>query len=237
MNFRSSLRFRHAAFTRVELIVVIAVIVIFVGLLFPAGHPITTQANKVKARTDVVNTVAAVKQYYTEYGAYPLANQVTNKDITFGDKSSGAGGTVVPNNQLYDILRNYPNDAVDTRPSPDGNSRQIVFFEGRNGIPTSGNPRSGFAGSGTTGTGTLGCFYDPWGNQYAISVDGSGDGWVPVPYLDFPAPSGSSNLPATCVKSGCAAWSVGKDGKIGRGGDFYYNKGGTTPSDDLISWQ
>ena len=230
-------RLRRLAFTRIELLVVIALIVILIGLFLSLGHPVSEQAYKVKAKTDVVNTVAAVKQYYTEYGAYPATNQGGNKDITFGDKSSGASGPVVPNNQLYDILRNYPNSTPGARPSPDGNSRQIVFFEGKNAILKSGNPRSGFAGAETTGTGTLGCFYDPWGNQYAISVDGSGDGWVPVPYLDFPAPSGSSNLPATCVNAGCAAWSVGKDGKIGRGGDSYYNKNGIAPSDDVISWQ
>ena len=237
MNFRSPLRSRRAAITYLEILALIALIAILMGLFFPCLGCVGEQAYKVKAKTDVVNTVAAVKQFYTEYGAYPLANQASNIDITFGDKSSGASGTVVPNNQHYDILRNYPNGAPGARPSPDGNSRQIVFFEGKNAILKSGNPRSGFATTTTIGTGTLGCFYDPWGNQYAISVDGSGDGWVPVPYLDFPAPSGSSNLPATCVKAGCAAWSVGKDGKIGLGGDSYYNKGGTAPSDDVISWQ
>jgi len=230
-------RLRRLAFTRIELLVVIALIVILIGLFLSLGHPVSEQAYKVKAKTDVVNTVAAVKQYYMEYGVYPLTNQPANTDVTFGDGNCGASGLVSANNKLYDILRNYPNDTSGARPSPDGNSRQIVFFEGKNGIATSGHPRSGFASSTTGGTGTLGCFYDPWGNQYAISVDGSGDGWVPVPYLDFPAPSGSGNLPATCVKAGCAAWSVGKDGKIGRGGDFYYKRDETKPSDDVISWQ
>jgi type II secretory pathway pseudopilin PulG len=106
MNFRSPLRLRHAVFTRVELIVVIALIAIFTGLLFPGRGIPGDQAYKVKAKTDVVNTVSAVKNFYTEYGAYPFTGQAIDRDITFGDKSSGSSGTVVPNNQLYDILRN-----------------------------------------------------------------------------------------------------------------------------------
>lgn len=237
MNIRSLFGFRQSAFTRAELIVVIAIIAILIGFLPTSYFINSNQANKVRAKADVVYTVAAVKQYYAEYGTYPLTNQPADTDITFGDAASGVTGRVAPNNQLYDILRNYPNIASDARPMPDGNARKIIFFEGRNGTPTTGNPRNGFAGSATGGTGTLGCYYDPWGNQYAISIDGTYDNWVPVPYLDFPAPPGSKNLPATCVKWGCAAWSVGKDGKIGRGGDFYYKRNAATPSDDVISWQ
>ena len=237
MNSRAPLRFRHSAFTLVELLTVIAIIAILMGLLFPALQIVKDQANKVKAKTDVINTVAAVKQYYTEYGKYPLTGQTTTPatDIVFGDSTSvGAAGTAVPNNNLYDILRNYPNGS---RPSPDGNPRQIVFFEGKNGIGTSGMPRSGFAGTTTGGTGVLGCYYDPWGAQYAISVDGNYDNWVPVPYSDFPAPSGSGVSYPSAANVGCAAWSIGKDATVGSvtGGAYYKNNG--TPSDDVISWQ
>src|ERR1700722_15527944 len=99
MNFRCPLRLRHAGFTRVELVVVIAIIAICMGLFFPGRGSVNGRANNLKAKTDLQNTVAAVKQFYVEYGAYPLANQATNMDIIFGDKSSGASGKVIPNNQ------------------------------------------------------------------------------------------------------------------------------------------
>jgi prepilin-type N-terminal cleavage/methylation domain-containing protein len=233
MNSRTPLGFRHSAFTLVELLTVIAIIAILMGLLFPAIQIVKDQANKVKAKTDIVNTVAAVKQYYTEYGKYPLTNQTTNTDIVFGDASSAPTGNPVSNNQLYDILRNYPNG---NRTTPDGNPRQIVFFEGRNGIATSGNPRGGFASSTMGGSGTIGAFYDPWGAQYAIAVDGNYDNFTPVPYLDFPAPTGGNVTAADAVNVGCAAWSVGKDGQIGNKGDSYFKNNGTN-SDDVISWQ
>src|SRR5438552_3035429 len=64
-----------AAFTLVELLTVIAIIAILMGLLFPAIGIVKEQARKVQAKTDITNIVAAVKQYYTEYGKYP---QVAN---------------------------------------------------------------------------------------------------------------------------------------------------------------
>jgi prepilin-type N-terminal cleavage/methylation domain-containing protein len=247
MNSRPPISFRRSAFTLVELLTVIAIIAILMGLLFPALSIVKDQANKVNAKTNVVNTVAAVKQYYTEYGKYPLAGVVqgtsstTAQDWLFGDTASvGSAGTANNNNLLYDILRNYPNGRP-TGSNPDGNPRQIVFFEGKTGIATTGMPRNGFTPStssgGATGTGIQGCLYDPWGAQYAISVDGTYDNWVPVPYQDFAAPTGNTNsLPTDCVNVGCAAWSIGKDGKIGNNGDSYFKNNGT-PSDDVISWQ
>ena len=247
MNSRAPLRFIRSAFTLVELLTVIAIIAILMGLLFPALQIVKDQANKVKAKTDVVNTVAAVKQYYTEYGKYPLAGVAqtgvaTTKDYVFGDAASAStAGTPNNNHLLYDILRNYPNGSQTRSEGPsgaDGNPRQIVFYEGKNGIATSGMPRSGFAGNATGGTGILGCFYDPWGAQYAVSVDSNYDNFVPVPYLDFPAPSGADLPYASAVNVGCAAWSVGKDGVVGSATSPSYYKAPTgIQSDDVISWQ
>jgi len=249
MNSRAPLRFRLSAFTLVELLTVIAIIAILMGLLFPALQIVKNQANKVRAKTDVVNTVAAVKQYYAEYGKYPLTgainlgNAQTNADVLFGDSNSVPNGSPNANNLLFDILRNYPNLGGSPRPSPDGNPRQITFFEGRNGTPTNATPLSGFMGSSTGGTGgVIGCFYDPWGNQYAISIDGTYDNWVPVPYLDFTVTNAGPTTPSPGVNVGCAAWSVGKDGKLGTSvsgsGDSYYkNPSLSTTSDDVISWQ
>src|SRR5271163_891996 len=126
MNSRAPLRFIRSAFTLVELLTVIAIIAILMGLLFPALQIVKDQANKVKAKTDVVNTVAAVKQYYTEYGKYPLAGVTqtgvaTTTDYVFGDMNSAANaGTPNNNNLLYDILRNYPNGPSTRTEGPSG---------------------------------------------------------------------------------------------------------------------
>jgi len=235
------------AFTLVELLTVIAIIAILMGLLFPVLQTVRDQANKVKAKTDVVNTVAAVKQYYTEYGKYPLSGVAqtgvtTSSDYVFGDSNSASSaGTANNNNLLYDVLRNYPNGASTRTEGPsgaDGNPKQIVFFEGKLGISTSGMPRNGIAGASTGGSGVLGCYYDPWGAQYAISVDANYDNFVPVPYQDFAAPTGSGLSYPSAVNVGCAAWSIGKDGVCGTTANpGYYKAPNGVQSDDVISWQ
>jgi len=240
MKFRPPLRNRASAFTLIELLTVIAIIAILMGLLFPALSIVKDQANKVKAKTDLVNTVAAVKQYNTEYGKYPAAPSITSGqpgDYAFGDPNayaltvtdtSGGTGATQSNEQLYNVLRNYPGM---TRPTPDLNPRQIVFFEGRTGTTTAANPRGGFATS-TTG-GTNGAFYDPWGNQYYIIIDGGYDNLLNVPYNDYK----SNPLPQSVV-----GFSLGKDGllgkKTGNAGDGYFKNSSTgVMSDDVITWQ
>jgi Tfp pilus assembly protein PilE len=218
---------RNSALTLPELLTIIAVILILLGLFFPCIHCAGKQAAKVRAKSDLMATVAAVKQYYAEYGEYPSAGQAPNMDITFGNAASGAASPV-SNEALYNILRNYPGMK---RPTPDGNSKQIVFIEGKNAIGTPANPKGGFATSSTGGTGAPGAFYDPWGNQYAITIDGNYDSHVSVPYWDVMKAS------ANGLNSGCAAWSVGKDGKLGNKGDKLFKNARGSTSDDVVSWE
>ena len=104
------------------------------------------------------------------------------------------------------------------------NPRRIGFFEGKSASnPTA--PKGGFAETGSSGV--IGAFYDPWGAQYGIIIDADYDNQVTVPYTDF-----ASAPPQT----GVAAYSMGKDGKLGTAGDKKYKSSGS-PSDDVISWQ
>lgn len=65
---QSSLR----GFTLIELLVVITIIVILMGLLFPAFRGVQDQAKRTQAKNDLSQIVTAVNAYYTEYGKYPL---------------------------------------------------------------------------------------------------------------------------------------------------------------------
>jgi len=235
-------RIRLSAFTLIELLTVIAIIAILMGLLFPAITIVKDSANKVKARTDLVNTVASVKQYFAEYGKYPVsgataASSTNPADLAFGDPSkSGSSLTVSSNNLLFDVLRNYPNG---NRPASgatpgDGNPRQIVFFEGKTGTSTANGVKGGFATtSNTTNGGVLGAMYDPWGTQYTIEIDANYDNFIVVPYNDFQ----SSTTPPG-LNYGCVGWSLGKDLQLGTKGDGYFRNQTTgQPSDDVITWQ
>jgi type II secretory pathway pseudopilin PulG len=225
MNYRPQSRSRILAFTLVELLTVITIIAILMGLLFPAINIAKDQARKAEARTAVTGIVASVKQYYTEYGKYPLGDQATPSsptDVIFGDNG-------VPNQKLFDILRNVgPGPGQPNQYNP----RAIVFFEGRTATDKSA-PKSGFAQAAGPNGVNAGDYVDPWGYPYRICIDGDYDNRISnLPYADFKDPS---LYPLT----GVAAFSVGKDGAVGsaKAGDQMYKSSNGTTSDDIISWQ
>ena len=145
------------AFTLIELLVVISIIIILMGLLFPAFRGAQDQAKKVQAKNDLVQIVTAVNAFYTEYGQYPGPS---GSDTTFGssgttnkalfDESRGTGGTV--------------------------NTRQIVFITLPD-VKDPANPRSGIGTTTRTGE-----YFDPWGMPYNIIVDGNYDNQITNPY-------------------------------------------------------
>ncbi|MDQ3314524.1 MAG: hypothetical protein M3505_07835, partial [Verrucomicrobiota bacterium] len=62
-----------AAFTLIELFVVMATIGILLGLAFPAFTSVQNSTRKTQAKNDLVQIVTAVNAFYTEYGKYPTA--------------------------------------------------------------------------------------------------------------------------------------------------------------------
>src|SRR3979490_3460112 len=81
-------------FPLIELLVVITIIVVVLGLLFPAFQAVQNQAKKTQAKNDLTQIVTAVNAYYTEYGKYPLVAA----DAIYGP----AGAT---NDALFNELR------------------------------------------------------------------------------------------------------------------------------------
>ncbi|MEP7078382.1 MAG: prepilin-type N-terminal cleavage/methylation domain-containing protein [Chthoniobacterales bacterium] len=134
----------EGAFTLIELMVVIAIIVILMGLLFPAFRGVQDQAKKTQAKNDLTQIVTAVNAYYTEYGKYPTA---ATSDIIFG-----AGGSA--NNLLFNPLR-----GLDVTLNP----RQIVFLN----APDAKNQTTPVSGIQTS----TGVYFDPWGSVYSTKID------------------------------------------------------------------
>src|SRR4030081_3735920 len=60
------------AFTLIELLFVITIIVVVLGLLFPAFQAVQNQAKKTQAKNDLTQIVTAVNAFYTEYGKHPV---------------------------------------------------------------------------------------------------------------------------------------------------------------------
>jgi prepilin-type N-terminal cleavage/methylation domain-containing protein len=215
-------------FTLIELIVVITIIAILIGLLFPAINGAQRQAKKVQAKNDLMQIVAAMNAYYTDYGKFAVDDSKQGFDTLLGDP----GGTY-DNAFIFNAVRAIADGNWNT--SNKLNPRQVVYFNAPN-VKDPANPKSGFATQDTTSNGNAikkGGFVDPWGNEYLVTVDSDYDGWT----MDFHAYSdltyttvtgGAGTFPA--VQGSCTASSWGQDNKQGTNGDGKY-KG----SDDVIS--
>ncbi|HYY14536.1 MAG TPA: prepilin-type cleavage/methylation domain-containing protein [Chthoniobacterales bacterium] len=206
---------RARAFTLIELIVVITMIIILVGLLFPAFRGVQDQAKRTQAKNDLTQIVTAVNAFYTEYGRYPTS---ATTDTIYGP--GGASSNAVILNELR---------AANTYTL---NTRQIVFISPPD-VKDPNNPRSGIASKTTTVNGiTVNQydFVDPWGTPYNVEIDGDYNNQITTnPYPDTDGSAG-----ATPLRQGVIAWSYGSDQtKATKSPPSNTYKG----SDDVISWQ
>jgi prepilin-type N-terminal cleavage/methylation domain-containing protein len=204
-----------SGFTLLELLIVIAIIAILAGLLFPAFMGAQKAAKKTQAKNDLTQIVTAVNGFYTEYGKYPLVTDDTplssTTDLFYTLRAVGDKGGANANNAI--------------------NTRQIVFLSPPD-VKDTANPRSGI--------GTDGQWYDAWGTTYKITINGTYDNGVPNPYGPDP-PGGAGPDP---IRQGVIAWSFGPNGLLGGGNATdpnFSNENGTvniyTGSSDAISWQ
>jgi prepilin-type N-terminal cleavage/methylation domain-containing protein len=197
------------AFTLIELLVVIAIIAILVGLLFPAFKAVQNQARSTQAKNDLTQIVNAVNAFYTDYGKYPMS---TGVDTIYGS-------ITIPNSNVLYVLRADPTTA-NGNPNANNavNTRQIVYIS----PPYVKNDTVGSRRSGISTTD--GNYYDPWGNQYQLRIDGNYDNSFANPYGNN---QGAGPDP---LSIGVISWSLGPDQTLGNGGAY-------TNSDDVISWQ
>jgi len=195
------------AFTFIELLVAMTLVAILASIAYPVIISIMERARKTQAKNDLTQIVTAVNGYYTEYGKYPLAPDdstiASNADLFFTLRAVAAAGSA------------NANDAA--------NPRKIVFIQ----PPDSKVSNPALAGIDPTASSpTFGAWFDPWGSQYQIRIDGTYDNQIPNPYT---TDTGAGPDPLT---QGVIGWSLGKDVAGGSG-----NKDSGTSADDVISWQ
>lgn len=181
----------RAAFTLIELLVVITIIIILMGLLFPAFKGVQDQAKRTQAKNDLTQIVTAVNAYYTDYGKYPIpaASQGVDEDYTY----SYDGSASAPNSALVKILQNDPSATAD-------NPRGVVFFSGPVAKST------GSYGIQPSTSADAFTFKDAWGKGYSVCIDSN--------YNDKVRERGTGNL----LTTGAIAWSLGKDGDWDKSG-------------------
>jgi prepilin-type N-terminal cleavage/methylation domain-containing protein len=218
-----------AAFTLIEMIVVMLIIATLTALFMGAATSVFDRARRTQAKNDVIQIATAVNAFYTEYGRYPVQITSTTTDAFFGTGSTPSGSTGYGTNDfLIDVLRNNTTGShaalVATL-----NPRQITFLSpggAKNTVP----PRGGIATADN-------CYYDPWGSQYAIVIDTNYDNAITNPYSDSDGSAGTTPL-----RFGAVAYSYGKNGALGGGSASspYTPEAGSAGvfkgSSDILSW-
>jgi prepilin-type N-terminal cleavage/methylation domain-containing protein len=234
----------QTAFTLIELLVVISIIVILMSLLLTAVPAVKESGRKLEARNMASNIVAAANAYYTEYAKFPpVLSPAEAKatppdpevDTVVGDRD--AMNADKPNNALFHTLRAVPKGVNEGGLL---NPRKVVFMEAKAAIVSAaGKARAGFFDRTQTGTAPPedqdGCLFDPWGYQYGVILDTTGDERIDLAnfYTDYSnADAASGKAPRKRV----GAFSVGKDGELGKKGNKTM-RSGNEASDDVVSWE
>lgn len=223
------------AFTLIELLTVIAIIVVLMGILLPAAQITRVATAKTAAKNMTVTVTQAISAYEVEYGRLPPADiQPTGDgDLVLGETAIGA---VKSNNVVFDTLRNIPRG-----PNTDykANPKKVVYFEERVArASSSGKPRTGFYDPSALGmppADLIGSLYDPFGHQYGVILDITGDGRIDLTgfYQDF---AGANPTIGLAPRKNAGAFSMGPDEKIGKDGNRVYGDG-SIRADDQLSWQ
>ncbi|HWL51759.1 MAG TPA: type II secretion system protein [Chthoniobacteraceae bacterium] len=181
-------------FTLIELLVVISIIAVLAGLLFPAMGAVRTSARKASAANDCMQIVNAVKNFYTDYGKYPITATSSGDD---DEKTVKFGGKGSSNSAIIDELR-----AVKF----DHNTRKVRYLEVKELPGATDNPPRGAVIKSGTAAAASSSWYDPWKEPYLVFVDGSYSGQVEITDL---GDSKDTVIKNSTLNVGVAAASLG----------------------------
>ena len=146
----------RSGFTLIEMLVVIAIIAILAGLLFPAINRALETAKRNQAAADVRSIAAAITMFYSEYGYLPIPFSDQGTVADRDDDNDGATLTPAESQRIIQVLTAVPRGHNDNHQL---NPRRKVFLSSPN-----------FNEDGK--------FLDPWDRQYIIKLDTNFDGVI-----------------------------------------------------------
>jgi prepilin-type N-terminal cleavage/methylation domain-containing protein len=151
---RPGRRGSRAAFTLVEMLVVIAILGILMAMMVPAAGLILKRAKRATAQADAGVVVSVLLKYYGEYNRWPEFY------------TSAPGTDHFTDNVWVEAMSPDP-----TVGAPGVfNFKNIRFFE-----PSAGSLQT------DPGKPQFGAFIDPWGNPFMYQLDLDQDGQIPHP--------------------------------------------------------
>lgn len=91
------MRNQHTAFTLVELLVVIGIIVLLIGITIPVVSKIRISAQEADSKQQISGLAAAIERYFNDFKAYPgpIPDTLIRNDNADASDFAGQGGTFV----------------------------------------------------------------------------------------------------------------------------------------------
>jgi prepilin-type N-terminal cleavage/methylation domain-containing protein len=210
------------AFTLIELLTVIVIMLVLAALLFPAIKLTLTKGEVIKAQSAAQNLSGAFRAYYTEYGKWPVADTgAANTNITY-----------IVDANLVALLQGVNNTTVAGLTITGSTGTSGPFAHNPSTSTLQGNPRGiHFLDFKPTDIDSLGDFVDPWKQPYYCRFDISYANSLADPF------TGGGGSALTNVGLGVLVWSSGPDGQYDNQGDA----GQTVPvsplnKDNVKSW-
>lgn len=183
------------AFSLLELLVVISIITILAGLVYPVITKVMIHAKEKKALNSALHLRNAIDAYFTEYRKFPLHDA----DLKRSDAE------LLSDSDLMNVLC-----ASESESGRDGlNPKRIVFYTGSTARPMGGGRYQGGVRIDADGNAAL---YDAWGENYRVHLDTDSNGRIRKPSWD-------SRDNGAEIMNSILVWTPGADGEDSTEGD------------------